>query len=509
MKYEVNNVRVCRDFWLHVNRMGPGTLDKYKLLIRTGQRKSKSRKPERAKPGCEQADTWFLTLYLSLADFNPTEEEGADKQPGAYEIVPVGNDNHPLWSRAVAIGDNKKGVPKKYLPPGRLEDLFSMHQCELGLEAVSRTTLRRCWFDRWKKYLAFRDGGHDKRCKICAELDEWRSTATTAEERQEAQIAKDTHVSEVKQDRDIMVRSGKLAEQAAKQPTVDGFNQVVRVDLDGMDQAKFKCPRNLSSNADFEKLWRPTLHMTGAIIHGHLEAFFIMNSDQPKDANMECTVLSRCLDLIQDKFNDSQYRMPRHLEVHTDSTTREAVNQTFATYLAYLKDSGKFDSTSLERFQKEHTKNEVDQRFSTVATTLSRAPVLEDPWEFKDWILKHVKPVRGRELHVEVLSSTFEFQNWFHDCGVQLSGLASISGETDTTHSWKFVSRELVTECFGQDIVEVHHEEWEHKEKKPQDTIMLLKQFIHSTSLCQPPLLMFPQGTCDQLSPAKLKVVDF
>ena len=100
-----------------------------------------------------------------------------------------------------------------------------------------------------------------------------------------------------------------------------------------------------------------------------------------------------------------------------------------------------------------------------MATTLSRAPVLEDPWEFKDWILKHVKPVRGRELHVEVLSSTFEFQNWFHDCGVQLSGLASISGETDTTHSWKFVSRELVTECFGQDIVEVHHEEWEHKEK--------------------------------------------
>ena len=155
MKYEVNNVRVCRDFWLHVNCMGQGTLDKYKKLIRTGLQD----KPERAKPctfskpGCEQADTWFLTLYLSLADFNPTEEEGADKQPGAYEIVPVGNDNHPLWSRAVAIGDNKKGVPKKYLPPGRLEDLFSMHQCELGLEAVSRTTLRRCWFGRWKSTL--------------------------------------------------------------------------------------------------------------------------------------------------------------------------------------------------------------------------------------------------------------------------------------------------------------------------------------------------------------------
>ena len=128
MKYEVNNVRVCRDFWLHVNCMGPGTLDKYKKLIRTGLQD----KPERAKrctflkPGCEQADTWFLTLYLSLADFNPTEEEGADKQPGAYEIVPVGNDNHPLWSRAVAIGDNKKGVPKKYLP---LVDWRTCFQC--------------------------------------------------------------------------------------------------------------------------------------------------------------------------------------------------------------------------------------------------------------------------------------------------------------------------------------------------------------------------------------------
>ena len=38
-------------------------------------------------------------------------------------------------------------------------------------------------------------------------------------------------------------------------------NSVMLVWLDGMDQAKFKCPRRLEMTKQFEKMWRPQLHL--------------------------------------------------------------------------------------------------------------------------------------------------------------------------------------------------------------------------------------------------------
>ena len=52
--------------------------------------------------------------------------------------------------------------------------------------------------------------------------------------------------------------------------------------------------------------------------------------------------------------------------------------------------------------------DEVDQRFSNVASLLSRAPVLEDKEKFRDWILANLRPVRGRRLHVECLESCMD-----------------------------------------------------------------------------------------------------
>ena len=85
-----------------------------------------------------------------------------------------------------------------------------------------------------------------------------------------------------------------------------------------------------------------------------------------------------------------------------------------------------------------HTHNGQDQRFSTAATVLSRAPVLEDPWEFKDWMLEYIKPVRGRKLHVEVLNSTMNFQKWQVQLDIAMSGLTPTSLEPDTNRCWRF-----------------------------------------------------------------------
>ena len=54
----------------------------------------------------------------------------------------------------------------------------------------------------------------------------------------------------------------------AKNKSTDGLNQAIKFVIDGLDQAKVKVLRNLKSNADFEKLWKPQLHLCGCLCHG-------------------------------------------------------------------------------------------------------------------------------------------------------------------------------------------------------------------------------------------------
>ena len=110
-----------------------------------------------------------------------------------------------------------------------------------------------------------------------------------------------THVKEVMEDRTVSARGNRVAEECAKHPSIDGLGQELKMTIDGMDQAKFKVPRNTASSADLEPLWRPQLHVCGVIVHGHMECYFIMDSDRAKDSNMNCTVMSRVLDLVREK----------------------------------------------------------------------------------------------------------------------------------------------------------------------------------------------------------------
>ena len=135
---------------------------------------------------------------------------------------------------------------------------------------------------------------------------------------------KQAHIDCVMADRQVGVRGNHISEIDASRANGDGMGQMVKIAIDGMDQAKFKVPRNLKSSAEFSSLWRPSLHVVGCLAFGHVEAYYIMNSDQKKDANMEATVVSKVLDLINDKLVDSGHVMPRTLVVGADNTVREA-----------------------------------------------------------------------------------------------------------------------------------------------------------------------------------------
>ena len=58
---------------------------------------------------------------------------------------------------------------------------------------------------------------------------------------------------------------------------------------------------------------------------------FIIDSNIPKDTNMNCTIVSRLLDVLNEKFKSNGAVMPRTLFVGADNTAGESKNQFFRT----------------------------------------------------------------------------------------------------------------------------------------------------------------------------------
>ena len=83
-------------------------------------------------------------------------------------------------------------------------------------------------------------------------MNEERRQATTIEERAAVRQEKKNHIEAIMADRAVSGRTNRAAEEHSKVPSVDGINQLLKITMDGMDQAKFRCPRNLASSAEFE-----------------------------------------------------------------------------------------------------------------------------------------------------------------------------------------------------------------------------------------------------------------
>ena len=91
--------------------------------------------------------------------------------------------------------------------------------------------------------LVFRHSGQGKRCTICACLDEELLHASTAEAKQVVMAKKKQHIDSVMADHAVNVRGNALAEMHARNPSPFGHDTILKLVVDGMDQAKFRTPR--------------------------------------------------------------------------------------------------------------------------------------------------------------------------------------------------------------------------------------------------------------------------
>ena len=115
--------------------------------------------------------------------------------------------------------------------------------------------------------------------------------------------------------------------------------------------------------------------------------------------------------------------------------------------------------------------------------------------------------MNSHRLHVEVVSSTFDFQGWYHNLGLSVKGLASTAGCHFTNHSWEFVPRKQIESRYGDSVqITCNQSDWETENVEPMDVILICRQYIHSTTLSQEPVVFLPTGIVKKLDGSKLKV---
>ena len=364
-----------------------------------------------------------------------------------------------------------------------MQSLYDLYKSGAGPSQAqaSLSTWCRVYQKNWSATLLFRSAHQHTKCNLCTRLRVFRSLAKHPEQKRKVARAHELHVSRVLADRSTMHRLMRMSEQYARTNTGE---QIGFIQVDGMDHAKFAIPRWTDTSKEWENRWRPFLQCIGGIFWGVCEYWFLFDCDLPKDANMQCTVLALITDDTQTRMAQKQTEFPRHLTLNTDNTPSETKNVTCFTFAAWLVFKKKVDTIDLMQGQIGHTHNEEDQRFSVARAALRRSDKLEVPTDFRDQIVKGVIPVRGRSQHAEVLTGSFDWNDFFSTMG-NIRGL--LTGHTETKHTkergeeavhfWRFMRRENV-EC-GVPLVE-----WPGYEHHPDDVVLMVKFYASSTTPC-------------------------
>ena len=70
---------------------------------------------------------------------------------------------------------------------------------------------------------------------------------------------------------------------------------------------------------------------------------------------------------------------------------------------------------------------------------------------------KHLKAIRGRELHVQYLQGAWDFKEMFEPLDVVVSGLASVKNASDVNHCMHMVQRRDLVDFAGSESWEIEN----------------------------------------------------
>jgi hypothetical protein len=74
--------------------------------------------------------------------------------------------------------------------------------------------------------------------------------------------------------------------------------------------------RNMEAAKCFDNLWRPQVHMVGAVVHGVVECYWALDCDVRQDSNMQRTVLMKTLGKAKEILGKRGLDVPSDIIFH-------------------------------------------------------------------------------------------------------------------------------------------------------------------------------------------------
>ena len=120
--------------------------------------------------------------------------------------------------------------------------------------------------------------------------------------------------------------------------------------------------------------------------------------------------------------------------------------------------------------------------------------VLQTPDDFVNTIRQKLMPIRGRPVFADILPGTWDWEQFFEDLGLNVTGIAASHAHPRVCFSKRFLQL--------RDLPKLNLPGWELEvpplfkdiPRHSQDVVMVCKQFWASDRLAQPPLLWCPHS---------------
>ena len=414
---------------------------------------------------------------------------------------------------------------QKHLPPLDWEEINFLYNDwslkQTNVPQISTTTVKLRWRQAWQKKLPFRQSkGQHAVCTVCVEYKQWRKRAV--QDSPECVAATNgwvQHMADQKCDRVVGDNIAKYASDnfTVREAKLDPTKDVLNSTIDAVEQAKFKVPKLEAGDVskDVAGKWRPQLHVTGMVIDGVQEQWYVSSCTLPKNANTQCTYLADGMDAAASICCEILRPMPRMFRVSSDNASGETKNQIVFKLLAWCVYKELFDVAEAAQQRAGHSHNRQDQRFAAALPSIkhSRNLPLQDDVDFAKVLRDEVRPIPGLRAHrVCVVTAAWDFTSFFAELNVNIEGHTSTKAKKEAgitpPHVFRFLLRcKLTDHCFKEaavwtgDLVTM----WPSIPPHPHDVICMTKRYIASPALSQAPFVFCPAEFMNKLDISQLR----
>ena len=369
----------------------------------------------------------------------------------------------------------------RYLQPGTWTEEFKIYQCDRkarGIQPASWTTWWRTWLKNWKSKLQHRDQHFaHKKCEHCIKYKTVLKQVSSFESLEFWSSHYLRHLMSQHCDRQAYYHE-RLQSLNTSRGQLIGLCSTLCIIIDAMGMASFKVPRHLPGSKVLSDASRPQLHVIGVIAHGFHKAGYLFDPTIPKDANVFIEIIMITISRTKQHCRDKGLDFPARIIIVADNAGDNKNTWTF-TMNAALAGSGLARMSSHVSLRTGHSHEDIDAMFGYWANCLVNQPTLETPSDFKDALLKQFP-----NTLFDILPGVRDWKDFFNAALIKFEGMGS---SLKAAHSYCFIKRSnLPPDMYGaatSDFVDP---------ASPHDVLLLVRKYIHSPELSQPPLVVLP-----------------